>query len=126
MSLLKTNNLEKFCPNRIKGLFHDPLKCVPTTTIFRTYFPKYGNKHIGHYEEFRIDGLYFEHIFDGGRLLWAIIILTSTFVVVALGVGAYWWLDRKDLPGSSNIGAFIIAIGTFVVAVLIGIPVLER
>ena len=125
-TLLKTIDIEKFCPRRTKILFQNPSRCEATATRYRTYFPKYGNQHIGRYEESLIDGLYFQHIFDGGRFLWACFIVAGMTIASALAIAMYWWLSRKDLVSASNIGSYFIAFGMVVVAVICAIPLFQK
>ena len=78
----------KFLVQTNQKVISRSIECEPTITLFQTYFPKYGKQQIGRYQESQIDGLYIEHTLDAYRLL-IIIIITSVFIVGALGVSAY-------------------------------------
>jgi len=124
-TLLNTADIEKFCPRRTKILFENPSRCEATATRYRTYFPKYGNQVIGGYDESLVDGLYFQHIFRGGRFLWSCFIVACMTIASAFGIAMYWWLSRKDPVGASNIGSCFIAFGMLLVAVLCAIPLFQ-
>ena len=93
-------------------LFLDPAGCSSADTRFRHYFPKFPNKHVGGYEESYIDGLYFQHVFRSGLAL-MVIMFAVCFCAIAVIIFIYWWRKEGDLVGSSNIAAFILAVGAF-------------
>jgi hypothetical protein len=112
--LFEKNNLETFCPGHIKELLDRPSECEPTATMFRKYFPKYSNQH----RNPELIGCIL-NTFDGGGLLWAIIILTGLFVMAAIIIAGLWWWRMTDLVGATNIGQCVLGIGTGVVGMFI-------
>jgi len=102
---------DAFCPIRTAELFSEQGNWPGETILFRTYFPKCPNKAIGKLKETVTNGLYFEHAFAAGLFFLFTIIYASVVCIISLVIFVCWGKVHEDWVGSSNIAAFIAAIG---------------